>query len=1226
MTERLNAELTAICSGLGYLDPNTNKYFTDSNTLETAKDLIRYLRRDNETYDVRRYLGETLVLITDLIPLFKQSLELSELFDVVLRLLVNLTSPPLILWKGEIPSEKAIRNCYLQIEDHLYSYKQAFADEVIWSILSTKLKELLEIEIAERGEENNIIIERILVLIRNVVYVPTNVEIEKRPDNDANVHDQVLWTLHRSGILDIILYMASASAEQMYCIYILEILAYMFKEQSAKELANAAIQRSETEKLRDQAELLDIRHRENNIRQQKVKKFATRHSDFGGTFVVTSMKSISDNNLIYHKPFNNIDVLNFDITKQKPKTPKNRFPIKQTTTERRSAFSIRLFLKEFCVEFLNAAYNTFMHNTKQTLLRNTTTTYDEIYYLWGLRFFMEFNRCYKSKIKLISETVSIESFYFVQQQMEKFFDLMTSDKKKVELSGRRLHVGLLAYRELLLTICAMDIDKDSSVRESAKVIKSNLFYVVEYRELLLTLLMNYDELKLSSTYLKDLIETQHIFLKLFESYSKKYNNVAVQKISKIKRKRNKNTSTKSTPTVIKDSTADLQEMWNTITPQLSAILSERDQFSSDIVPFDAASSVSIDNQKQEAVIRIQKELRANNIEHALGLLRASREVWPENDLFGKTTTTPEEELLTLRDIFLADLNLDHSAQSHNDFINQEDEEEEDESDDVLVTKEINIKFGDFVNRYAHHKIIRACGLALKNFETNSVETNHSIIKLLHRISFDSKMFTMLFQLSMFRTFQKIFVLDRSPQYAELVEFSKYVMKQFFKVAESNNKVFIETLFWKNKRDAFDVENSYCGYNEQSAASKKGWTEVEENELRQLFVEHQEKGITEDVVDWIISNMIDNTKTRRNVLKKLKDMYLIINYKRKNTSKASSTSNWTEAEESHLTELYNQYKDTSDIINNITSALDVPKSRNKIISKLLELGLLQNIEQVRKKRSVNTTANIQNKSNPVLAKTKSRRTLKKNIVKVASIQEIMHDLKIVADMNEALEWLRESLSDIIEDREDNCSTENESIPLVPIMEPAVTAMINENFTRFIQLLGITRPENEQEIYWRVPGTLSTSVLQQYLSILTNALENNCFEYDQENGRNVEPNDEGSNQNESDDDDDIFDRLKNSYNNTSQIVEKNQKTVNSDSSDNEVEVVPHVENKTDTKEIIEGKILPRVNAVVNRKRIILESDSENEEPAEEQNNGEQNNYVHSDIARVKRCRIIISDDED
>lgn len=53
--------------------------------------------------------------------------------------------------------------------------------------------------------------------------------------------------------------------------------------------------------------------------------------------------------------------LNFQA---KTKRPKNKVPMKADGDKRRSAFSVRLFLKEFCVEFLNGSYNRLMHYVK----------------------------------------------------------------------------------------------------------------------------------------------------------------------------------------------------------------------------------------------------------------------------------------------------------------------------------------------------------------------------------------------------------------------------------------------------------------------------------------------------------------------------------------------------------------------------------------------------------------------------------------------------------------------------------------------------------------------------------------------------------------------------------------------------------------------------------------------------------------------------------------------
>lgn len=128
--------------------------------------------------------------------------------------------------------------------------------------------------------------------------------------------------------------------------------------------------------------------------------------------------------------------------------------------------------------------------------------------------------------------MSVQAFHGVQQQTEKYFDMIQTNKKGFAPWARRLHLALLAYRELLQTIMAMDKSPDGTVRDSATVIKNNIFYVLEYRELILTLLMTYDELKMSEAYLKDLIETQHIFLKMFESFCGSNESIVVQKKSK----------------------------------------------------------------------------------------------------------------------------------------------------------------------------------------------------------------------------------------------------------------------------------------------------------------------------------------------------------------------------------------------------------------------------------------------------------------------------------------------------------------------------------------------------------------------------------------------------------------------------------------------------------------------------------------------------------------------
>lgn len=61
----------------------------------------------------------------------------------------------------------------------------------------------------------------------------------------------------------------------------------------------------------------------------------------------------------------------------------------------------------------------------------------------------------------------------------------------------------------------------------------------------------------------------------------------------------------------------------------------------------------------------------------------------------------------------------------------------------------------------------------------------------------------------------------------------------------------------------------------------------------------------DIVDWIVNNLIDNTRSRRAVLKKLKEMCLLVDYK---PGRKSIARQWGPEEEEQLRELFNEYRD------------------------------------------------------------------------------------------------------------------------------------------------------------------------------------------------------------------------------------------------------------------------------------------------------------------------------
>ncbi|CAK9795773.1 Protein timeless homolog [Anthophora quadrimaculata] len=650
MSDYLSTELAATCAALGYYDGS--KYHLDKHCLDVIKDLIKYLRRDDDSHIVRQFLGQTKLLQTDLIKIFIEHFDKLELWDALLRLIINLTSPVLIIYNEQIPTDKMQRSIYEKLVSYTQAYKVALTDDHIWTALSYRLSKILKEDNIERGEEKEMILERILVFIRNVLQIPPD-ENEKRVDNDVTIHDEVLFALNASGVVDLLLFIASNRNEQDYHFQVLEIVSLMLCDQNACQLATSGLQRSVTEKEKDESRLLTARLREKQEKMERVRKYASaRHSHFGGTYVVQNMKAIGENQLLCHKPYQKIEALNFSQDKKKMARPKNKRAMSDPRCERTSTLSVRLALKEFCVEYLNAAYNPVMKYTRSCLVGAAhANPFDITCYLWALRFFMEFNRHYKFEVKYVSETISTETFHFVQRQMEYFYEMITTDKKKIPVWSRRLHVALKAYQELLCTLMAMDQSTDHGVRESSKVIKSNVFYVPEYRETILSQLLCFDELKMSRQYLVDLTTTAHIFLKMLSNYcDRNKRGVLVQKV---KRKQHKRTNKKKNVQKEKPPPRSLEERWDEISHELSLVISQGTI--PEVVPFDATLDVPIDDQKVDAIKKIQKLLKSKLLEQAVGLIRASREVWPENDSFGRSNIPPEEEFLALREIFFADL-------------------------------------------------------------------------------------------------------------------------------------------------------------------------------------------------------------------------------------------------------------------------------------------------------------------------------------------------------------------------------------------------------------------------------------------------------------------------------------------------------------------------------------------------------------------------------------------
>lgn len=111
---------------------------------EAVRDLIKFLRRDGDDHEIRRHLGTANIVETDLLPILVEYSNKSDLFDLIIRLLVNLTTPALLIYNEQPPTERTQSQYYLQMLSHLQRYKRAFTDINVWKVIVNKLAEVIQ--------------------------------------------------------------------------------------------------------------------------------------------------------------------------------------------------------------------------------------------------------------------------------------------------------------------------------------------------------------------------------------------------------------------------------------------------------------------------------------------------------------------------------------------------------------------------------------------------------------------------------------------------------------------------------------------------------------------------------------------------------------------------------------------------------------------------------------------------------------------------------------------------------------------------------------------------------------------------------------------------------------------------------------------------------------------------------------------------------------------------
>lgn len=151
----------------------------------------------------------------------------------------------------------------------------------------------------------------------------------------------------------------------------------------------------------------------------------------------------------------------------------------------------------------------------------------------------------------------------------------------------------------------------------------------------------------------------------------------------------------------------------------------------------------------------------------------------------------------------------------------------------------------------------------------------------------------------------------------------------------------------------DLKFSHRGKN-------KAWLEHEEEELRRLFMLNQESPQTDqDVIDWIVESIRETSRTRRGVIKKLKELGLIFKAPTKKSTASSSKSNrnlFIKDEDDRLYQLYDEHRLDDNCLDIIMEVFHKKRTKQAVVKRMIQLGLIADeselmpIKKIKKKVS------------------------------------------------------------------------------------------------------------------------------------------------------------------------------------------------------------------------------------------------------------------------------------
>uniref|UniRef100_A0AC34F0E1 Timeless N-terminal domain-containing protein n=1 Tax=Panagrolaimus sp. ES5 TaxID=591445 RepID=A0AC34F0E1_9BILA len=903
-----DALIQATISRLGYTEDGV--YHREPDCFDGLRDLIRFLHNDDRDMLVRRTCASHNILKHDLVPIMKDEESPEELFDAALA--VNLCqSTAMVLESQRLEEDEKKISVYCELESGLLRSLPAFADPVFFKVLAAKLKSFFDLSIDDRAEKKKVLIERIIVLLRYIFAIGYDTaKFAQVQEVDYRVQESVIAAFLKSGIPDVIFDVICTKREREFSLHFLSIFALAVKPFSGTKVAAVG---EETERILQEKEKEERRKRISSSLSHLISTTKPHppsgRSFLGGMYEMKGLNAINkDRNFIVNKPLvENKPMESISNRKATVRIAKNKkitnFTENSLGTGPDASGMTLLTLKEFTTKFINACYNRLMKQSKdQSFLSNLSLThkYSEIYFFVVVEYVMEFARTAKIPYEKVSQTFCKEFFHFVLAQVQTYFELMKTDKAGVKMYALKAQHAISAYKQIILYLNYLDTATSDEAKECYNSICHYIFELEEYRELGYMIMSAVSPSSSTRKLLEDLVIMNHYYLHIMEREVKRGELRKVtkkkRKSTKRKKKEKKNGNEEENqedefddiPSEQKQAIAflkkydedELNDIWESISSDLSDIIFNVN-LAETVSVVDYLLQVNDEDSQGFIFLKIQCALRERRLQDAYNIFHSARIVWNDGT-FGSDDMVAEEEFLEFQGIFYAELNefAVKYKKAVDELYGETEKEQENEGDQRDDEEENAVAEFNELDEDDQQHVLSEIQFNMDEY----LKLNKALLKLFHRIAFDLKSPSRLYNASFFRVLTRLHAeigkLSKTQQkthiHFDLYRFGHHLLTQFFiHYKERGNMLINEVVLPKTAKECYEIENGYGTHDGTRGNKAILWPEELEEEIKSLhreYTDFEDKPEGMDVYDFIRANL-SRERTRAQILKKFKKLFL-----------------------------------------------------------------------------------------------------------------------------------------------------------------------------------------------------------------------------------------------------------------------------------------------------------------------------------------------------------------